>query len=96
MSTIAAFDRLEELDRSKVVAIDLGDDEFKANAHRHMAEWGRRPPFYVLRKGSPPQVVVGRYADVRRGPAGSSSTSSWTRSSSRRWTERSTSAFAGC
>ena len=48
-----------ELDRSNVVDIDLGSAEFKANAHRHMAEWARRPPFYVLGKG-PPQVVVGR------------------------------------
>ena len=55
-----------DLDRNNVVDIDLGDAEFKANAHRHMAEWGRRPPFYVLRKGAPPQVVVGRYADVQR------------------------------
>jgi cytochrome P450 len=30
-----------------------------------MAEWARRPPFYVLGSG-PPQVVVGRYADVHR------------------------------
>src|SRR4029079_14726381 len=54
-----------DLDRSNVVDIDLGSAEFKANAHRHMAEWARRPPFYVLGKG-PPQVVVGRYADVHR------------------------------
>ena len=56
---------LAELDRSNVVDIDLGGAEFKANAHRHMAEWARRRPFYVLGKG-PPQVVVGRYADVHR------------------------------
>ena len=56
---------LAELDRSNVVDIDLGSAEFKANAHRHMAEWARRRPFYVLGKG-PPQVVVGRYADVHR------------------------------
>jgi cytochrome P450 len=30
-----------------------------------VAEWARRRPFYVLGKG-PPQVVVGRYADVHR------------------------------
>jgi cytochrome P450 len=54
-----------ELDRSNVVDIDLGSAEFKANAHRHVAEWARRPPFYVLGHG-PPQVVVGRYADVHR------------------------------
>ena len=54
-----------ELDRSNVVDIDLGSAEFKANAHRHMAEWARRPPFYVLGHGQP-QVVVGRYADVHK------------------------------
>src|SRR5271166_6535878 len=56
---------LAELDRSNVVDIDLGSAEFKANAHRHMAEWARRCPFYVLGNG-PPQVIVGRYADVHR------------------------------
>src|SRR5215831_1944405 len=54
-----------ELDRSNVVDVDLGSAEFKANAHRYMAEWARRRPFYVLGNG-PPQVVVGRYADVHR------------------------------
>ena len=54
-----------ELDKSNVVDIDLGSAEFKANAHRHMAEWARRPPFYVLGHGHP-QVVVGRYADVHQ------------------------------
>ena len=56
---------LPELDRSNVVDVDLGSAEFKANAHRYMAEWARRRPFYVLGKG-PPQVVVVRYADVHR------------------------------
>ena len=37
--------------------------EFKQNAHRIVAEWGRQPPFYVLGDG-PAQVIVGRYADV--------------------------------
>ena len=57
---------LAELDRSNVVDVDLGSAEFKANGHRHMAEWATRPPFYVLRKGAPPQVIVGRYADVHQ------------------------------
>ena len=56
---------LTELDRSNVVDVDLGSAEFEANAHRHMAEWARRRPFYVLGNG-PPQVIVGRYADVHR------------------------------
>jgi cytochrome P450 len=56
---------LIELDRSNVVDVDLGSAEFKANAHRHMAEWARRRPFYVIGNG-PPQVIVGRYSDVHR------------------------------
>src|ERR1700760_4546673 len=54
-----------ELDPSNVVDVDLGSAEFKANAHRHMAEWARRRPFYVIVHG-PPQVIVGRYSDVHR------------------------------
>src|SRR3979490_2392508 len=50
---------------SNVVDIDLGSAEFKANAHRHMAEWARRPPFYVLGRGQP-RVLFGRYADVQK------------------------------
>jgi cytochrome P450 len=56
---------LAELDRNNVVDVDLGSPEFKANAHRLMAEWATRKPFYVLGKGQP-QVVVGRYADVHK------------------------------
>src|SRR5436305_7623582 len=56
---------LAELDRTNVVDVDLGSAEFKANAHRLMAEWATRRPFYVL-GGGPPQVVVGRYADVHK------------------------------
>ncbi len=57
---------LAEVDRDNVVELDIGSDAFKANAHRYMAEWARRPPFYVINKSGPPQVVVGRYADVHR------------------------------
>src|SRR5262249_44406838 len=56
---------LADLDERNVVDLDLGSAEFKANAHRHMAEWARRPPFYVINQGQP-QVVVGRYADVHQ------------------------------
>ena len=56
-------DFLGILDRSKVVAIDFGSAEFRQNAHRLVADWARQPPFYVLGDG-PPQVIVGRYADV--------------------------------
>lgn len=56
---------LADLDRSNVVEVDLGNAEFKANAHRYMAEWATRKPFYVLGQGQP-QVIVGRYADVHK------------------------------
>ncbi len=56
---------LAKLDRSNIVDIDPGSAEFKASAHRHMAEWASRPPFYVLGSGHP-QVIVGRYADVHK------------------------------
>jgi cytochrome P450 len=54
---------IAELDRSKVVDVDLGSSEFKQNARTALAEWAKRPPFYVLSNG-PPQVICGRYADV--------------------------------
>ncbi|MEW6451852.1 MAG: cytochrome P450 [Pseudomonadota bacterium] len=56
---------LADLDRGNVVEVDLGSPEFKANAHRHMADWATRKPFYVLGQGQP-QVIVGRYADVHK------------------------------
>jgi len=51
------------LDSNKVLALDFSSAEFKRNAHSLVAGWARRPPFYVLGDG-PPQVIVGRYADV--------------------------------
>lgn len=54
-----------DLDPANVVDIDPGSAEFKANAHRHMAEWARRPPFFMMTAGHP-QVIVGRYADVHK------------------------------
>lgn len=53
------------IDRSNSVEIDLGGAEFKANARQHLAAWAKRPPFYVFNNG-PPQVIVGRYADVMK------------------------------
>src|SRR5947208_4738391 len=55
---------LADLDTRNVVDIDLGSSAFKQNARGIMAQWARRPPFYVLSSG-PPQVVFGRYADVQ-------------------------------
>jgi cytochrome P450 len=51
------------LDSSKIVALDFTTAEFRQEAHRLVADWATRPPFYVLGNG-PPQVIVGRYADV--------------------------------
>src|SRR5229473_1896091 len=55
---------LADLDAAKVVDLDLGSHAFKQNARAHLAEWAKRPPFYVFSSG-PPQVVCGRYADVQ-------------------------------
>jgi cytochrome P450 len=54
---------VSEPDSSKVVDLDLGSSEFKQNARNILAEWAKRPPFYVFSSG-PPQVICGRYADV--------------------------------
>jgi len=54
---------LLDLDTSNVVDVDLGGSELKRNARAILAQWAKRPPFYVLASG-PPQVVCGRYADV--------------------------------
>ena len=54
---------LLDLDMSNVVDVDLGGSELKRNARAILAQWAKRPPFYVLASG-PPQVVCGRYADV--------------------------------
>jgi cytochrome P450 len=54
---------LAELYHRNSVDIDLGGASFKANARHHLYEWATHPPFYVLNNG-PPQVIVGRYADV--------------------------------
>ena len=63
-STLAAMSPVLDLDRAKVVDVDLGSSAFKQNARAILADWARRPPFYVLTSG-PPQVVCGRYADVQ-------------------------------
>jgi cytochrome P450 len=54
------------IDPNNMVELDPGSAEFKAHAHRHMAEWARRPPFYAVAPGQRPQVIVGRYEDARR------------------------------
>lgn len=56
---------LADLDSKNIIDIDLGSDEFKQNARSILAEWARRPPFYVIADG-PVQVVCGRYADVQQ------------------------------
>ena len=54
---------VSDLDVDNVVDIDFGSSAFKQNARAILAQWARRPPFYVLSSG-PPQAVCGRYADV--------------------------------
>jgi cytochrome P450 len=57
---------LTEIDPDNVIELDPGSAEFKAKAHEYMAEWARRRPFYMVGPGQRPQLVVGRYADVRQ------------------------------
>src|ERR1700682_2427699 len=56
-------DFVDGLDSGKVVALEFTSAEFRQNAHPLVAGWAQQPPFYVLGNG-PPQVIVGRYADV--------------------------------
>ncbi len=66
-SVLANFDpSAAAIDPDNMVELDPGSAEFKANAHRHMAEWARRRPFYAVAPGQRPQVIVGRYEDARR------------------------------
>ena len=55
---------LDGLDRSNSTELDLGGAELKSDPQRHLYGWATRPPFYIFNNG-PPQVVVGRYADVQ-------------------------------
>ena len=48
-----------EIDADNVVELDPGSAAFKANAHRYMAEWARRSPFYMVGPGQRPQPVYG-------------------------------------
>jgi cytochrome P450 len=68
-SALADYDAsaaVADIDPDNVVELDPGSAEFKANAHRHMAEWARRRPFYAVAPGQRPQVIVGRYEDARQ------------------------------
>jgi cytochrome P450 len=58
-----AFD-LDSLDPSTVLDVDLFADDTRQDWFTRAADWATRPPFYVVNFGVP-QVVVGRYADVR-------------------------------
>jgi hypothetical protein len=47
------LDFIGDLDRSKIVALDFTTAEFRQQAHRLVADWATRPPFYVLGTGRP-------------------------------------------
>jgi cytochrome P450 len=52
-----------EKDRDNAIELDLGGQDFKANARAHLLEWSKKRPFYIFNNG-PPMVVAGRYSDV--------------------------------
>lgn len=56
---------IDELDRDNFDDIDLTTEETRHNWLALAAEWAKRPPFYVMINGHP-EVVVSRYADVRK------------------------------
>jgi hypothetical protein len=51
--TMGRLDFIGDLDRSKIVALDFTTAEFRQQAHRLVADWATRPPFYVLGTGRP-------------------------------------------
>lgn len=56
---------ISRLDPAKFVDLDLGSDRMRQGALAGiLAGWAQSPPFYVENFGIP-QVVVGRYADVK-------------------------------
>jgi cytochrome P450 len=61
--TAASFD-LGLLDPARTVDVDLMGGDVLAGWREHAAEWAQRPPFYVVNFGFP-QVVTGRWTDVR-------------------------------
>lgn len=54
----------DRLDPDKFVAIDLQTEIVRNRFPGILAEWARKPPFYVLQNGSP-QAVVARHADMK-------------------------------
>jgi cytochrome P450 len=52
------------LDPTRVVEVDIFSDDARQRWMTLAAEWAQQPPFFVVNYGIP-QVVVGRYADVR-------------------------------
>ena len=64
MKTLTEAD-VSRIDAAKIVDLDLGGDKMRQGALRGiLAQWGSNAPFYVVNNGLP-QVVVGRYADVK-------------------------------
>jgi len=53
-----------ELDRSKIIDIDVGSSAFKQNAWTHLAQWAQSPPFYVPSDNGV-EVICARYADAQ-------------------------------
>ncbi|MDB5420559.1 MAG: hypothetical protein JWR59_506, partial [Brevundimonas sp.] len=56
---------IDQLDPGRVVDIDVASEETRSNWLSLAAEWATRPPFYVM-IGGKPEVIVSRYADVRK------------------------------
>jgi cytochrome P450 len=57
-------DVLERLDPANFVDIDLQTDVVRQLFPGILAEWAKRPPFYILQNGNP-QAIIARHADMK-------------------------------
>lgn len=57
-------DLLDWLDPENFVDIDLQTDIVRQQFPGILADWARRPPFYIVQNGNP-QVIVARHADMK-------------------------------
>ncbi|MDB5685713.1 MAG: putative cytochrome [Rhizorhabdus sp.] len=57
-------DVLERLDPANFVDIDLQTDIVRQLFPGILADWAKRPPFYILQNGNP-QAIIARHADMK-------------------------------
>lgn len=61
---LRAFD-FNEFDASNIIEIDLDGQYFRSNWETILADWAKRPPFYVTTDGVPQLIFCARHQDVQ-------------------------------